>query len=92
MYWRVSNSLSLSCTCLGNMLAHFCMNKPACTSIVVVLVLVEEVRVVDGSRLQGLAPPDVPSRPCQILRCGSWIQLTSYSTTPVQCRRTGYKR
>ena len=46
------------------MLAHYCMDKPACTSIVVVLVLVEEVRVVDGSRLQGLAPPDVPSRLC----------------------------
>ena len=46
------------------MLAHYCMHKPACTSIVVVLVLVEEVRDVDGSRLQDLAPPDVPSRLC----------------------------
>ena len=41
MYERVS--INLSCTCLGNLLAHNCKHKPACTSVVVVLVLVEEV-------------------------------------------------
>ena len=63
MYERVP--INLSCACLGNLLAHNCKHVSACTSVVVVLVLVEEVRVVDGSRLQGLAPPDVPSRLCQ---------------------------
>ena len=42
---------------------------------------------VDGSRLQGLAPPDVPTACAKILRDGSGVQLTSYSATPVQCRR-----
>ena len=82
---RVSTNLSF--TCLGNLLAHKCKHEPVCTRVVVVLVLVEEVQGVDGSRLQGLAPPDVPSRLCQILRDGSGVQLTSYSATPVQCRR-----
>ena len=82
---RVSTTLSF--TCLGNLLAHKCKHEPVCTRVVVVLVLVEEVQGVDGSRSQGLAPPDVPSRLCQILRDGSGVQLTSYSATPVQCRR-----
>ena len=41
MYERVP--INLSCTCLGNLLAHNCKHVSACTSVVVVLVLVEEV-------------------------------------------------